>query len=225
MSAVYAKIVQGRLGDDLRDARARASRARLELAGAAHARRPSARRMAFLARALRAQRRPTAPPSGGSGSRGSARTSSSSTAPTRRRCARARASTTTVPFPGAPGTTAIAGHRTTYLAPFRHIDQLRRGDEIVRRDALRRASPTTVERTRIVAPTELSRHQPRRLRPARAVGLPPALQRRASGSSCSPRLVDAQARGGGAARVSRCRDTCGRERALARSSATDARAR
>ncbi len=25
-------------------------------------------------------------------------------------------------FPGIPGTTAIAGHRTTYLAPFRHID-------------------------------------------------------------------------------------------------------
>ncbi len=34
------------------------------------------------------------------------------------------------PFPGVPGTTAIAGHRTTYLAPFRHIDRLRRGDEI-----------------------------------------------------------------------------------------------
>jgi sortase A len=34
------------------------------------------------------------------------------------------------PFPGAPGTVAIAGHRTTYLAPFRHIDSLRRGDEI-----------------------------------------------------------------------------------------------
>ena len=29
-----------------------------------------------------------------------------------------------------PGTTAIAGHRTTYLAPFRHIDDLRRGDRI-----------------------------------------------------------------------------------------------
>ena len=29
------------------------------------------------------------------------------------------------PFPGVPGTTAIAGHRTTYLAPFRHIDDLR----------------------------------------------------------------------------------------------------
>jgi sortase A len=34
------------------------------------------------------------------------------------------------PFPGARGTTGIAGHRTTYLAPFRHIDRLKRGDDI-----------------------------------------------------------------------------------------------
>lgn len=34
------------------------------------------------------------------------------------------------PFPGAAATTAIAGHRTTYLAPFRHIDRLQRGDAI-----------------------------------------------------------------------------------------------
>jgi sortase A len=34
-------------------------------------------------------------------------------------------------FPGLPGTVAIAGHRTTYLAPFRHIDDLKRGDRIV----------------------------------------------------------------------------------------------
>jgi sortase A len=35
------------------------------------------------------------------------------------------------PLPGVPGTTAIAGHRTTYLAPFRHIDRLRQGDRVV----------------------------------------------------------------------------------------------
>ena len=34
------------------------------------------------------------------------------------------------PFPGMRGTTGIAGHRTTYLAPFRHIDQLGPGDDI-----------------------------------------------------------------------------------------------
>ncbi len=33
-------------------------------------------------------------------------------------------------LPGEGGTTAIAGHRTTYLAPFRDIDALRRGDSI-----------------------------------------------------------------------------------------------
>jgi sortase A len=37
---------------------------------------------------------------------------------------------TNTPIPGQPGTVAIAGHRTTYLAPFRHIDQLQPGDEI-----------------------------------------------------------------------------------------------
>jgi sortase A len=33
-------------------------------------------------------------------------------------------------FPGLGQTVAIAGHRTTYLAPFRHIDSLRQGDKI-----------------------------------------------------------------------------------------------
>ncbi len=36
-------------------------------------------------------------------------------------------------FPGLGRTVAIAGHRTTYLAPFRHIDQLVSGDRIVLR--------------------------------------------------------------------------------------------
>ena len=33
--------------------------------------------------------------------------------------------------PGIPGTTAIAGHRTTYLAPFRDINLLARGNRIL----------------------------------------------------------------------------------------------
>ncbi|WP_272477127.1 class E sortase [Baekduia alba] len=33
-------------------------------------------------------------------------------------------------LPGEPGTTGLAGHRTTYGAPFRHIDALKRGDAI-----------------------------------------------------------------------------------------------
>jgi sortase A len=35
------------------------------------------------------------------------------------------------PLPGLRGTVAIAGHRTTYLAPFRDLDQMRRGDLVV----------------------------------------------------------------------------------------------
>src|ERR671914_1779740 len=34
------------------------------------------------------------------------------------------------PLPGEPGTTAIAGHRTTYGAPFRNIDDLEPGQVI-----------------------------------------------------------------------------------------------
>jgi sortase A len=57
-------------------------------------------------------------------------------------------------FPGAPGTTAIAGHRTTYGAPFRHIDGLRRGDDIILE--LPYATFTyRVEGTRIVKPSDI----------------------------------------------------------------------
>lgn len=55
-------------------------------------------------------------------------------------------------FPGLPGTVAIAGHRTTYLAPFRDVDQLKPGDRIVLTTLYGRFA-YAVERTRIVAPT------------------------------------------------------------------------
>jgi sortase A len=35
------------------------------------------------------------------------------------------------PLPGQHGTSAIAGHRTTYGAPFRHLDGVHKGDRIV----------------------------------------------------------------------------------------------
>jgi len=55
-------------------------------------------------------------------------------------------------WPGLRGTVAIAGHRTTYLAPFRNLDKLRRGDLIVL--AMPYGHFTyRVDRTRIVAPT------------------------------------------------------------------------
>jgi sortase A len=58
-------------------------------------------------------------------------------------------------FPGVPGTTAIAGHRTTYLAPFRHIDRLHRGESIVLEMPYARLTYTVIG-SRVVLPTNVS---------------------------------------------------------------------
>jgi sortase A len=152
LSAVYAWVVQNQLGDDLR---------RLELRrpsaldrDALNALRSERRRMAFLARSLQ---RDAAP--------GEAvgriiiprieanRIIVNGTEPGALRKGPGIYDDT--PFPGTPGTTAIAGHRTTYLAPFRHIDELRRGDEIVLQMPYGRFT-YEVEKTRIVEPTRVS---------------------------------------------------------------------
>jgi sortase A len=152
VSGAYAWIVQDRLGGDLRkleDARpGTADRAALT------ALESKRRRIAFLARVLR-------------------RSAGRGAAVGRIRIPKINASFVVVngtdtaslrkgpgiydevPFPGAPGTTAIAGHRTTYLAPFRRIDKLARGDEIVLEMPYARLT-YKVEEKRIVAPTELS---------------------------------------------------------------------
>jgi sortase A len=57
-------------------------------------------------------------------------------------------------FPGLRGTVAIAGHRTTYLAPFREVDELDAGDEIVLTMPYGRFA-YAVERTQIVKPDAL----------------------------------------------------------------------
>jgi sortase A len=57
-------------------------------------------------------------------------------------------------FPGLGQTVAIAGHRTTYLAPFRHIDALRPGDRIVLTMPYGRFT-YLVEYHKIVLPTAL----------------------------------------------------------------------
>jgi sortase A len=57
-------------------------------------------------------------------------------------------------FPGQGGTVAIAGHRTTYLAPFRTIDQLKPGQPIVL-DMPYGKLTYSVEKTQIVLPTAL----------------------------------------------------------------------
>ena len=57
-------------------------------------------------------------------------------------------------FPGLPGTVAIAGHRTTYLAPFRRVDDLKHGDRIVLTMPYGRFT-YRVQRTQIVDPDAL----------------------------------------------------------------------
>ena len=63
------------------------------------------------------------------------------------------------PLPGEKGTVGIAGHRTTHGAPFRDIDKLDRGDEVV----VEMPYGTffySVERTRIVEPTQTEVKRP-----------------------------------------------------------------
>jgi sortase A len=57
-------------------------------------------------------------------------------------------------LPGQPGNVAIAGHRTTYGAPFYHLDQLRPGDEVHVRDRNTRTWVYEVTETRVVLPSE-----------------------------------------------------------------------
>jgi sortase A len=152
VSALYAQVVQGRLSDDLR---------RLELAqpsavdlAALRSLADDRARMAFLSRALR-------------------RSSRRGAAVGRIKIKRIGLDAVVVdgtdkaslrkgpgiydgaPFPGAPGTVAIAGHRTTYLAPFRRIDKLRPGNEIVVEMPYGRFV-YRVQQTRIVDPSNVA---------------------------------------------------------------------
>ena len=57
-------------------------------------------------------------------------------------------------MPGQGKTVAIAGHRTTYLAPFRHIDSMKKGDKIT----LKMPYGTfvySVEKSEIVDPSDV----------------------------------------------------------------------
>jgi sortase A len=149
LSALYARITQDKLAGDLR-ALERASPTELERRALRNL--PTERRrIAFLARSLRRRAKP-------------------GTAVGRIRIPHIHADFVLVagtdtaslrkgpgiysqtPFPGAPGTTGIAGHRTTYLAPFRRINRLRRGNYIVLRMPYAQLSYRVV-RKRIVKPT------------------------------------------------------------------------
>lgn len=57
-------------------------------------------------------------------------------------------------FPGIAGTTAIAGHRTTYLAPFRHIDALRPGNRILLQMPYAHLTYTVIAQ-RVVSPSNV----------------------------------------------------------------------
>jgi sortase A len=63
------------------------------------------------------------------------------------------------PLPGQPGTTAIAGHRTTYGAPFRDIDDVEPG-QVITLDLPRGRYVYRVEQTKIVDDQDLSVLEP-----------------------------------------------------------------
>jgi sortase A len=151
LSALYARLNQNQLADDLRSLETAAP---TQLERRALQRLPSQRRrIAFLARSLKRRARP-------------------GTAVGRIRIPHIHANFVLVagtdaatlrkgpgiypqtPFPGAPGTTGIAGHRTTYLAPFRRINRLHRGNYIVIKMPYAQLS-YRVERRRIVTPDSL----------------------------------------------------------------------
>jgi sortase A len=151
VSAVYASIVQGGLGDDLRKLEA-AQASALDLA-ALRKLATEKRRMAFLARRLRADL-----DAGDAAGRIRIeriklnRVLVDGSDPQSLR--KAPGIYDDVPFPGMPGTTAIAGHRTTYGAPFRKVDKIRRGDDVVV-EMPYGTFTYEVEKTQIVKPTAL----------------------------------------------------------------------
>lgn len=67
----------------------------------------------------------------------------------------------TTSLPGDRGTVALAGHRTTYLAPFRDIDDLNEGDSIRLQMPYGRFE-YSVKGTRIVDPSDVSVLSPRK---------------------------------------------------------------
>ena len=60
----------------------------------------------------------------------------------------------TSPLPGQPGNAAIAGHRTTYGAPFYNFDQLQVGDEILVR-TVQGEFRYVIDRTTVVRPDQV----------------------------------------------------------------------
>jgi len=149
VSAVYAGVQQGRLGDRLAELEQApldpVERRALERLG------DPARQLAFRARAL--QRRPEARhPTGRIAipAAGVDEVVVHGTGTDELRKGPGHYPET--PLPGERGTVAVAGHRTTYGAPFRRLDDVERGDRISVSMPYGRFS-YRVERVRIVPPT------------------------------------------------------------------------
>jgi sortase A len=81
---------------------------------------------------------------------------------------------TGTPLPGEPGNAAIAGHRTTYGAPFYRLNELRAGDEIFVTTTAGRFR-YVVDTSSVVAPTDVS-------------VLKPTADNRLTLTTCNPRF-------------------------------------
>jgi sortase A len=82
------------------------------------------------------------------------------------------------PLPGQPGNAAIAGHRTTYGAPFYRLDELAKGDEIVV-TTLQGRYRFVVDETRIVQPEQVD-------------VIDPTIDSRLTLTTCNPRFSNRQ---------------------------------
>ena len=80
------------------------------------------------------------------------------------------------PLPGQEGNAAIAGHRTTYGAPFHRLDELEPGDEITV-TTVQGEFTYEVTETHIVSPDPGGGARGQGRQPAHAVRLPPEVQR------------------------------------------------
>jgi len=85
--------------------------------------------------------------------------------------------------PGIPGNFAVAGHRTTYLAPFYNLDELVNGDEVWVTDRSGKRFTYQVVEQRVVAPDEDTILGP----DPRGTGRPTVTL-----TTCNPRFSNAQ---------------------------------
>lgn len=147
LSALYSRVSQGSLADQLTGRAQLDAAQRRALAGLGE----RDRRIAFLARALRRDSRPGDPLARLRAPRMDADFVMVEGTDARA-LRRGPGHYPDTPLPGLAGTTAVAGHRTTYGAPFRHLDRMRRGDPITIATPYARFVYRT-ERSRIVAPS------------------------------------------------------------------------